>query len=108
MLPSGSDRSRTPTYDLEEVQRLVGQGPISRRITATAFAGADELGMEPDDIVEAILALSVGHFYKSMPSLHLPGTWQDVYHLSYRECDLYIKLQINTAGQAVVVQFKER
>jgi len=106
MLPF--NQSRTPTYDLEDVQRLVGQGPISCRVSAAAFAGADELDLEPGHVIEAVLALNARDFYKSMPAERAPGLWQDVYHLRYAGFDLYIKVQINAAGQAVVVQFKKR
>jgi hypothetical protein len=37
-----------------------------------------------------------------------PGLWQDVYHSEFYGVELYIKLQISSAGTAVVVQFKRR
>jgi hypothetical protein len=106
MLPF--DRSRTPTYDLEAVQRLVGQGPITRWITRAAAEGAIELGMNEDAIVEAVLMLTSAHFYKSMEAEQRPGLWQDVYHLPYGRRELYLKLQIAYDGHAVVVQCKRR
>ncbi|HEX9939433.1 MAG TPA: type II toxin-antitoxin system MqsR family toxin [Longimicrobium sp.] len=108
MLPSSGDRSRTPAYDLEEVQRLVGQGPISSRITMAAIQGAADVGMRESDIVAAVLALDSRCFYKSMEAEKQPGMWQDVYHLAWGEVDLYLKLQIDHAGLAVVVQCKEK
>ena len=101
-------RSGTPTYDLRRVQQLVGQGPLSRSITTAAVDGADRCGFVLRDIVQAVLALSPEHFYKSMESEKMPGFWQDVYHLEYRDVVLYIKLQIGPDGRAVVVQFKEK
>lgn len=98
----------TPTYDLEELQRLIGQGPISSWITITAEKGAALLGLERSDIIDAVMELRAWHFYKSMASQYQPGLWQDVYHLEHREIPLYIKLQITTDGRAVVVQFKRR
>ena len=108
MLPSSGDRSRTPTYDLEEVQRLVGQGPISCRITRTALLGATGLQLADVHVIEAVLLLNRSDFYKSMPSDESPGLWQDVYRTRYRGLELYIKLQINEHGFAVVIQFKRR
>lgn len=108
MLPSSGDRSRTPTYDLEEVQRLVGQGSISRFISDAAREGAGSLDLGESLIVEAILMLSPSNFYKTMESERMPGLWQDVYHLTYREKDLYIKVQIDAHGRAVVISFKKR
>jgi motility quorum-sensing regulator/GCU-specific mRNA interferase toxin len=99
----------TPTYDLQQVQWLVGQGPLSCLITEAAREGARACGFpNPDDIDEAILALSPGNFYKTMEAEKCPGRWQDVYHLEFYGVELYIKLQISSVGTAVVVQFKRR
>ena len=108
MLPSHSG-GRRPTYDLELVQQLIGQGPLSCLITVAAREGARDCGFsEPDDIDEVILALSPANFYKTMEAEKCPGRWQDVYHSEFYGVELYIKLQINSAGTAVVVQFKRR
>jgi motility quorum-sensing regulator/GCU-specific mRNA interferase toxin len=105
MLPSERSIAR---YDLETVQRLVGQGEISSIITTVARDGARQCGLSISELVEAVLELSTANFYKSMESEKRPGMWQDVYHLSFRGGELYIKLQISPAGDAVVVQFKAR
>ena len=107
MLPSEEAR-RTPAYDLEEVQRLVGQGPISCTVTEAALLNADDLGLGYANVIEAVLLLTPADFYKTMPAARVPGQWQDVYRLSYREFELYIKLQINRKSMAVVIQFKRR
>jgi len=107
MLPSNQSRS-TPAYDLERIQQLVGQGALSRRITAAAVEGAHQLGWDDTHVVAAILHLTPGCFYKSMTAEKRPGLWQDVYHLQYQSAELYIKLQIDPYGIAVVVQFKPR
>jgi motility quorum-sensing regulator/GCU-specific mRNA interferase toxin len=95
-----------PTYDLQEIQRLVGQGPISSSVTKVAREGAAQLQWRYDEIVEAVLELTPGHFFKSMESEKVPGFWQDVYHLQFRGKWLYIKLQLGPDGRAFVVQFK--
>jgi motility quorum-sensing regulator/GCU-specific mRNA interferase toxin len=108
MLPSQLG-GRKPTYDLELVQQLVGQGPLSRLITSAARRGARECGfMATGTIVDAVLALSPANFYKTMEAERCPGLWQDVYHSGFFGVDLYIKLQISPQGIGVVVQFKER
>lgn len=107
MLPS-KDRGRAPAYDLEEVQRLVGQGPVSCRVSQTALDGGRALGFNYSRIIEAVLSLQRADFYKTMPSAQVPGTWQDVYHLEYDGASLYVKLQIDVRGEAVVIQFKEK
>jgi len=106
MLPF--DRSSTPTYDLEAVQRLVGQGPISCRVSQVALTHARALGHGHADVINAVLSLEASDFYKSMPSKLNPGMWQDVYHLSYAGRVLYVKVQIDGRGDAVIIQFKER
>jgi motility quorum-sensing regulator/GCU-specific mRNA interferase toxin len=106
MLPFDGD---TPTYDLQQVQWLVGQGPLSRLITSAARLGARDCGFTATaDIVDAVPALSAANFYKTMEAAKCPGLWQDVYHSSFHGVNLYIKLQISLEGIAVVVQFKER
>lgn len=97
-----------PTYDLHELQRLIGQGPISSSITRAAKRGAALLDFGAEDIVGAVLELTPVHFYKSMESERQPGLWQDVYHLDYMGVQLYIKLQIGADGRGVVVQYKAR
>lgn len=99
---------RGPTYDLEEIQRLVGQGPLSSVITTAARDGASAVRMTDEHVVDAVLALKRANFYKTMESVERPGLWQDVYHLEYRNTWLYIKLQLLRDGRAVVVQFKRK
>jgi Motility quorum-sensing regulator, toxin of MqsA len=107
MLPYKPSGDR-PTYDLQEVQRLVGQGGVSCVITNAALDGAAEEGLDRQEIIEAVLSLDESHFYKSMGSNRFPSLWQDVYHLLFGGCDLYIKLQIDTGGFAVVIQCKRK
>jgi motility quorum-sensing regulator / GCU-specific mRNA interferase toxin len=97
-----------PTYDLRQLQQLVGQGELSCTITQAAKAGGALLGLDEEEIVESVLLLAPRHFYKSMESDKVPGLWQDVYHLQFRGQWLYIKLQLGTNGRAVIVQHKAR
>jgi hypothetical protein len=97
-----------PTYDLEQLQQLIGQGRVSSAVTEAAQQGAALLGLGEDDIVEAVLALTPDHFYKTMEAEQFPGLWQDVYHLEFRNVWMYIKLQRSPGGLAVVVQCKQR
>lgn len=109
LLPlEGADGEREPTYDLQELQRLIGQGEISSSVTKIAEAGAAELNCGSGEIVEAVLELTNQHFFKSMESERMRGLWQDVYHLEFRGTWVYIKLQLGIKGRAIVVQFKKR
>lgn len=106
MLPF--DGTRAPTYDLREVQRLVGQGSLSCLITEVARFGARECGFLEDQLIQAVLELEPANFYKTMQAEKRPGRWQDVYHSSFAGTELYIKLQIGSDGEAVIVQFNAR
>lgn len=97
-----------PTYDLQQLQQLIGQGLVSSWIMGTAKTGAAQLGFADEEIVDAVLQLTPQHFYKSMESERFPGLWQDVYHLDYRGVRLYIKLQMGVGVRAIVVQCKAR
>lgn len=97
-----------PTYDLQLLQQLVGQGPLSRVMTLAATDGAGAMGFSDDQIIEAVLQLMPIHFYKTMESEQVPGLWQDVYNLPFRNKHIYIKLQMGHNGRAYVVQFKQK
>ena len=107
MLPSQQSRG-TPTYDLERIQQLVGQGPLTSVVTTAALDGAHECGWDQSRVIEAVLMLRPSDFYKTMEAEKRPGMWQDVYHLRIESVDLYVKLQIDFDGCATVVQFKRR
>lgn len=98
----------TPTYDLQHLQQLVGQGPLTRTITTVATEGASAAGFFIEHMVEAVLLLRPSDFYKTMESERVPGSWQDVYHLEYGGTQLYIKLQLGLDGRAFLIQFKQK
>jgi motility quorum-sensing regulator/GCU-specific mRNA interferase toxin len=97
-----------PTYDLQHLQQLVGQGELSRMVTGAARAGGIAFGVDVTEIIAAVLELRDSNFYKTMEASQCPGLWQDVYHLTYRGIMWYIKLQLSPDGRAVIVQFKQR
>lgn len=95
-----------PTYDLSHIQECISERRFV--ITGTATDGAAELGFGAKEIVECIVnQLNASHFYKTMPADKAPGFWQDVYLITYCQQRLYIKLQINARGKAVIISFKE-
>jgi hypothetical protein len=98
----------TPTYDLQQVQWLVGQGNLTCFVSEAALLGGGALSIDYDGIVAIVLSLAEEDFYKTMEAERCPGLWQDVYHRRVVEVELYIKLQIDHLGRAVVIQFKER
>jgi hypothetical protein len=76
-------------------------------VTGVAFNGALKLALDAGvDIEACVLALDESDFYKTMPSIKVPGLMQDVYKPTYGGHRLYVKLQIGKSGTAVVIQFK--
>ena len=94
------------SYPLPKLKELVRSEKY--RVTVTAFKTAALMGFLDDDIVDCILNhLSSTHFYKTMPADKAAGLMQDVYKITYESKRVYLKLQINKAGVAVIVSFKE-
>ena len=109
------DTRDTPTYDLALIKRLV----LSRQyhVTGAALDGRGELGLEPRDMEQCILALrgfeeSSTDFKKSMRSSAFPDRWQDVYNTSYCGHPIYVKLQVveqkASRKQAIIISFKRK
>jgi motility quorum-sensing regulator/GCU-specific mRNA interferase toxin len=91
-------------YALATIQYAIKQTSL-RRITVSAMQGAFALGMDEQDIVEAVCGLNSKDLHKSM-TVNVDNTiWQDVYRTKYKEFELYIKLQL--VDKAVVISFKE-
>jgi hypothetical protein len=102
MLPSF--RMSTPSYDLEEVKKLILAGAYA--ITRSSMDGALAVGFDDQDIVECICNYLDGtHFYKTMASEKKAGLMQDVYRITYEMHPIYLKVQIARA-RAVVISFK--
>ncbi len=95
-----------PSYPLEQIKRLLQEN--NYLITATAMETAALIDYLDEDIVDCITNhLNESHFYKTMAAEKVPGLMQDVYKIRYEGQRVYVKLQINKAGCAVVVSFKE-
>jgi len=96
---------RAPTYDLREIQAKVRAGLYW--ITYSARRGGSAIGFSEEDIVSCVLSLRGPDFYKTMEADAAPGLWQDVYRPVYGQTALYVKLQIERDGDAIVISFKE-
>jgi MqsR (Motility quorum-sensing regulator) toxin of toxin-antitoxin system len=95
-----------PSYPLEQIKRLFQED--NYLITVTALETAALISFLNDDIVDCVTNhLGESHFYKTMAAERIPGLMQDVYKIRYEGQRVYLKLQINKAGCAVVVSFKE-
>ncbi len=75
-------------------------------LTTSALDTVVELGFDQDDVYDCVVnELQETHFYKTMASEKKQGFMQDVYHITYQNQRLYVKLQVNV--RAVVLSFKE-
>jgi motility quorum-sensing regulator/GCU-specific mRNA interferase toxin len=68
---------RTPHVPLARVKELVQAGRYEVRISAAQ--GAAALGLEVEDVIDVVMALSNIDFYKSMTTYADHRVWQDVY-----------------------------
>ena len=95
--------NRTPHYGLSSVHALIKKGQV--RATATALGGAAAMGLEFDDMIGAVMALTISDFYKSMTTHADHRIWQDVYQPSTDAGDVYLKLTV--IDDVLIVSFKE-
>lgn len=95
---------QVPAYPLFTLQRLVRAHQYV--ITTSAFAGAEELFWDEEDIVECVLALVGDDFEQSYESHQRPGTFQDVYKPRFHGYRLYVKLGMVRGESAIVITFK--
>ena len=94
------------SYALLLVKELVKEGKYL--ITSSAFQSATLMGFLDEDITDCIVNfLQPSHFYKTMASEQKSGLMQDVYKITFEGKRVYLKLQINQSGLAVIVSFKE-
>ncbi len=94
-----------PTYSLGLIKGFMKDG--SWILTESATDTATELGFDDEDVYDCIVNhLDETHFYKTMVAAAKAGLMQDVYHITYGNKRLYVKLQVNVG--AVVVSFKEQ
>jgi len=95
-----------PTYQLQDIKNALNR--VSKlRMTRVARQGANELGMDDQDIINAIQAITPSQFYKTMPSNKLPNAlYLDVYRTHWNGKNVYAKFQ-DVCG-FLVVSFKLR
>ena len=93
----------TPHYHLAIVKALIQAGQV--RTTRSAREGAAALGLDFDQMIEVVVALSCVDFYKSMTTHADHRIWQDVYRLATPFGKIYLKLTVIDA--LLIVSFKE-
>lgn len=93
----------TPHCKLSVIKTLVENGKVSS--TVSALKGAAALGFDFDDMLNVINALTAADFYKSMTTHADHRVWQDVYHASTDNGEVYLKLTV--IEDVLIVSFKE-
>ncbi|MHB8564232.1 MAG: type II toxin-antitoxin system MqsR family toxin [Acidiferrobacteraceae bacterium] len=93
----------TPHCNLSIVKTMIEAGKV--RSTKSALKGAAALGFDFAGIVEVVMALSSGDFYKSMTARADHRVWQDVYQATTRAGVVYLKLTV--IDDVLIVSFKE-
>jgi len=94
---------RNPHCSLPVVKELVRAGKM--RTTHSARAGANDLGINFQGMLDVVLALTPADFYKSMTTHADHTIWQDVYRPNTSTGDVYLKLTV--IDDVLIVSFKE-
>jgi motility quorum-sensing regulator/GCU-specific mRNA interferase toxin len=92
-----------PHCDLPTVKAMLQAGKV--RITMSALAGADVLGLDDKGIMSIVMALTLKDFYKSMTSHNNHREWQDVYRPTTYVGKVYVKLIV--VNDILILSFKE-
>ncbi len=96
---------RTPHYKLDNIQaQMVSIETL--RLTASSMKGLAELGWRFSDALDVVAKLERKDFQKSMTIYSDSKVWQDVYRPTYREVNLYVKIQMDDKG-CFTISFKE-
>lgn len=104
-MPGRRRHNQEPRHDLARIKQLVRAEAY--HITESAFAGAEDIYWDEDDILDCVLSLSADEdFEQSYESRERPGTFQDVYKPRRHGYELLIKLALVGDRQAVVISFK--
>jgi motility quorum-sensing regulator/GCU-specific mRNA interferase toxin len=82
---------------------LITEGKV--KTTKTAREGAAALGIDFDDMIAVVMALTPADFYKSMTTHADHQLWQDVYRLTTTVGKIYLKLTV--IDDVLIVSFKE-
>jgi motility quorum-sensing regulator/GCU-specific mRNA interferase toxin len=97
---------KKPHYALDTIKATFATAS-SLRITTTATACAENLGIDLEGMVMIVQGMNREQFYKSMTSNRNSRVWQDVYHVTHDEVVLYVKFTTDSEGY-LVISFKEK
>jgi len=96
---------RTPHHSLAKIKAAFAD-PDRLNRTFTAAEGAEELGMDEQQVSEVVATLTSNDFEKSMTSHVDPANWQDVYKPVVDGRELYVKFTLDSQGELLLISFK--
>ncbi|WP_201194204.1 type II toxin-antitoxin system MqsR family toxin [Pseudomonas fluorescens] len=97
----------TPHYDLAVIQAEVVRLQ-SKAFTLTAREGGRKMMLNLHQMIRTVCLLKKRMLYKSMTTYADHRVWQDVYHTTYEDREIYIKVTYRTNGGHPIISFKER
>ncbi|MCY1298439.1 mRNA interferase toxin MqsR [compost metagenome] len=96
-------KKRTPHFKLPLVKQAAAEQRY--RFTGVALRGGADLGLDVDDMLAIIQALTARDFYKSMTAYADHTQWQDVYRPTTYVGPVYLKFTL--VEDLLIVSFKE-
>jgi motility quorum-sensing regulator/GCU-specific mRNA interferase toxin len=97
----------TPHYNLSVIKADVGRLGKGA-FTKTALKSGRDLGFNIREMQEVIFELHSKLLYKSMTTYDDHRIWQDVYHITSHDLEIYIKVTYCSGGEPPVISFKEK
>ena len=97
---------RRPQYPLTSIKAAFAD-PASLNRSFVSRQGADDLGMDDQEVVSVIQALTHADFEKSMTSMADRRIWQDVYRPGNAGRELYVKFTLDARQALFLISFKE-
>lgn len=93
----------TPNCKLPAVKALIEAGRV--RATTSALSSGAVLGLDFNEMIAVVMALTAQDFHKSMTTHANHRIWQDVYRPKTAVGAVYLKLTV--MDDVLIVSFKE-
>lgn len=101
----GVPKKRKARYSMTKIKAAFAD-PARLNRTMSAAEGADDLGIDEQEVTDVIANLTAGDFDKSMRSTVDRKTWQDVYKPTIGRRELYLKFTLDSRGEFLLISFK--
>ncbi|MHA3734938.1 type II toxin-antitoxin system MqsR family toxin [Pseudomonas sp. Eth.TT006] len=96
----------TPHYNLAVIKEDVRRKGKAA-FTQTARISARNLGLDINEMQQIVFGLDSRMLFKSMTTYNDHRIWQDVYHTTWNDLEIYIKVTYCAGGEPPVISFKE-